>query len=53
MAVRSRKLLVAREKLLRYRTRLRFNETVHDAVGESLERRWREAKERVLQTARN
>ena len=51
-AMRPPKLLVALEKLVRYRPRFRFNETVHDAVGESLERRWREAKDRALQTAR-
>ena len=52
-AMRPPKLLVALEKLVRYRPRFRFNETVHDAVGESLGRRWREAKARALQDMRS
>ena len=51
-AMRPPKLLVALEKLVRYRPRFRFQETVHDAVGESLERRWREAVDKTLRTSR-
>ena len=51
-AMRPPKLLVALEKLVRYRPRFRFEATVHDAVGESLELRWREAVATTLRTSR-
>ena len=46
------KLLVALEKVARYRPRFGFRETVHDAVDVSVERRWREAIAKALDTTR-
>lgn len=46
------RLLVALEKVARYRPRFRFRETVREAVETNIDRRWVEAVRRALETAR-
>ena len=46
------KLLVALEKVARYRPRFRFQQTVREAVEANIDRRWRDAVRRALETAR-
>jgi hypothetical protein len=46
------RLLVALEKVARYRPRFRFQQTVREAVEANIDRRWREAIQRTLATLR-
>ena len=46
------KLLVALEKVARYRPQFRFRETVREAVEANIDRRWVEAVRRALETRR-